>query len=376
MVGPSGEPPPKALQIAANGRLLLPVALMVGLTAARGGGSTTALSLLPRETFFAAAAGFLSYKAPLLAKQVSRGLQDLSEYSKPAEEESAYLAGGGSLGFAVRALQRAGKEKAEAAAADASSGASQPLAPQQLVLAGPSGVGKSTLVAALLQAEPGRFGFSVSSTTRDPRDGAPSAASPTDPPSAFTEGRARQGFCLGLRSEAGPPQARWRARTTASCRRASSTRWWSVASSSSGRPSAATGTARQSRRCRRSQPKARSACSTSTCRASRRAPLASAVAQAPPRVVSQSSPAPSGDRRSLRLAAILRVGGAAFVWRAARASDGARHRVGGGDLAASTAREGGDRVLPHDALLRQGWPHASLSRHTFAPMEHPARPPR
>jgi len=170
MVGPSGEPPPKALQIAASGRLLLPVALMVGLTAARGGGSATALSLLPRETFFAAAAGFLSYKAPLLAKQVARGLQDLSEY-RPAEDDSASLAGGGSLGFAVRALQRAGKEKAEAAAADASSGGSQPLAPQQLVLAGPSGVGKSTLVAALLQAEPGRFGFSVSSTTRDPREG-------------------------------------------------------------------------------------------------------------------------------------------------------------------------------------------------------------
>ncbi|EOD28344.1 hypothetical protein EMIHUDRAFT_449943 [Emiliania huxleyi CCMP1516] len=129
MVGPSGEPPPKALQIAASGRLLLPVALMVGLTAARGGGSATALSLLPRETFFAAAAGFLSYKAPLLAKQVARGLQDLSE---------------------------AGKEKAEAAAADASSGGSEPLAPQQLVLAGPSGVGKSTLVAALLQAREAR----------------------------------------------------------------------------------------------------------------------------------------------------------------------------------------------------------------------------
>jgi hypothetical protein len=34
-----------------------------------------------------------------------------------------------------------------------------------------AGVGKSTLVARLLQAEPGRFGFSVSSSTREPRQG-------------------------------------------------------------------------------------------------------------------------------------------------------------------------------------------------------------
>jgi len=39
------------------------------------------------------------------------------------------------------------------------------------VLAGPSGVGKSSLVAQLLQEEPERFGFSVSTTTRPPREG-------------------------------------------------------------------------------------------------------------------------------------------------------------------------------------------------------------
>lgn len=40
-----------------------------------------------------------------------------------------------------------------------------------LVLCGPSGVGKSVVIKALRDVFPGRFGFSVSSTTRGPRPG-------------------------------------------------------------------------------------------------------------------------------------------------------------------------------------------------------------
>merc|ERR1711977_108386 len=40
-----------------------------------------------------------------------------------------------------------------------------------IIVAGPSGVGKSTLLRRLLQEHPDRFGFSVSHTTRDPRPG-------------------------------------------------------------------------------------------------------------------------------------------------------------------------------------------------------------
>lgn len=43
--------------------------------------------------------------------------------------------------------------------------------PQPLVICGPSGTGKSTLLKALFAKYPGEFGFSVSHTTRNPRAG-------------------------------------------------------------------------------------------------------------------------------------------------------------------------------------------------------------
>eukprot|EP01043_Picozoa_sp_COSAG02_P043419 COSAG02_NODE_3780_length_6242_cov_10.962559_7_plen_859_part_00 len=43
--------------------------------------------------------------------------------------------------------------------------------PVALVVAGPSGVGKGTLIKRLMDDNPGKFGFSVSHTTRDPRPG-------------------------------------------------------------------------------------------------------------------------------------------------------------------------------------------------------------
>ncbi len=45
------------------------------------------------------------------------------------------------------------------------------MAARPLVLCGPSGVGKSTLVARLTKEYPDAFGFSVSHTTRGPRPG-------------------------------------------------------------------------------------------------------------------------------------------------------------------------------------------------------------
>lgn len=45
------------------------------------------------------------------------------------------------------------------------------LGPAPLVFAGPSGVGKGTIISALMKRYPSVFGFSVSHTTRAPRAG-------------------------------------------------------------------------------------------------------------------------------------------------------------------------------------------------------------
>lgn len=43
--------------------------------------------------------------------------------------------------------------------------------PRPIVISGPSGTGKSTLLKKLLAEYPDKFGFSVSNTTRNPREG-------------------------------------------------------------------------------------------------------------------------------------------------------------------------------------------------------------
>lgn len=51
------------------------------------------------------------------------------------------------------------------------SSSSSPITTRPLVICGPSGTGKSTLLKKLFAAHPDRFGFSVSNTTRSPRAG-------------------------------------------------------------------------------------------------------------------------------------------------------------------------------------------------------------
>ena len=49
-------------------------------------------------------------------------------------------------------------------------GGGPPLAPSALVIVGPSGVGKGTLINRLMEGDQ-RYGFSCSHTTRPPREG-------------------------------------------------------------------------------------------------------------------------------------------------------------------------------------------------------------
>jgi len=62
-----------------------------------------------------------------------------------------------------------GRAATEASAVAASAQTASPVRP--LVVCGPSGVGKGTLIGKVLDAFPGLFGFSVSHTTRAPRPG-------------------------------------------------------------------------------------------------------------------------------------------------------------------------------------------------------------
>ena len=167
------EPPPKAIALAASARLAVPLVLVSLLAAGNlvGGRATSALSTVPKEQFFAGVAGFLSYKLPLLARQFARAIKELSQEGAQAPVEKGGLSTG-SLGMMVRLAKESKEAKARAAeAAEGEEAKAAASAPRQVVLCGPSGVGKSTLIAKLVEAAPAALSFSVSSTTRPPRAG-------------------------------------------------------------------------------------------------------------------------------------------------------------------------------------------------------------
>eukprot|EP00166_Cyanidium_caldarium_P003756 ctg_366.g213 len=106
--------------------------------------------------------GFLSYKVPLLAMS-ARELYEAYQESRQGARRSSGRAR--SYGPSATAASRAVPTSSATA-----SGPATPLYPA-IVVAGPSGVGKSSLIGQLLRAFPDRLGYSVSSTTRPPRDG-------------------------------------------------------------------------------------------------------------------------------------------------------------------------------------------------------------
>jgi guanylate kinase len=175
----AGEAPGRLVRSLVSGRLGVPVVLMAVLAArhaaAHGGAPLGLGGLLPKEQFLAAAAGFLAYKAPLLAREVAAALKELAEGAR----EQRFDASGaptGSLGLAFKVAQsqldRSSRARA-GAEAEASDGAAEAAARRcrVVVASGPGGVGKRTLLALLLNEQPDRFGIPVSCTTRPPRMG-------------------------------------------------------------------------------------------------------------------------------------------------------------------------------------------------------------
>ena len=169
----------KVVAALVGGRLGVPVVLMAILAskqlAATGGPAS--FSLVPKEQFGAAITGFLAYKVPLLVRQIATAVKELGANRDAQAPLTAGAMPTGSLGVAVRLAQNRIKseqdkraaEESDAAEAGDAAGASK-LA-RLVVICGPSGVGKSTLIAKLLEDFPETYGFSVSCTTRAPRAG-------------------------------------------------------------------------------------------------------------------------------------------------------------------------------------------------------------
>ena len=114
-------------------------------------------------------------KAPLLVRQIGRAVQEMTSNEGAQAPLTAGAVPTGSLGMAVRLAQsrlKSAAERRDAEQAARDSAASQDVTRTALVvLCGPSGVGKSTLIARLLKDSPDTYGFSVSCTTRPPRAG-------------------------------------------------------------------------------------------------------------------------------------------------------------------------------------------------------------
>merc|ERR1719460_3452159 len=73
--------------------------------------------------------------------------------------------------FIIAPTHQASAKKASASASGDEASVAGEGGPQPLVLAGPSGAGKSTLIKRLMGQFSNSFGFSVSHTTRSPREG-------------------------------------------------------------------------------------------------------------------------------------------------------------------------------------------------------------
>jgi len=159
----------KLVSALVGGRLALP-AVVLAVIASRGlaaNGGQASLNMVPREQFAAVVLGFLAYKAPLLIRQIITALKELAE----GDDDVPLTAGAmptGSLGVMAKVVQANVRSRKGASGETV---ASVGLNSKLVVVSGPSGVGKSTLIAKLLAESPARYGFSVSSTTRPPRVG-------------------------------------------------------------------------------------------------------------------------------------------------------------------------------------------------------------
>lgn len=147
-------------------RIFVPVLPFVAVAAANGAfveGSEGLLGSLSKVDALAIVLGLLTYKVPLLLRTGEEFVDGLADFE---------MGKTGMVGTAVGLAAREIKKRRDAPLATDGTG---PRDSEQrktvIVFAGPSGVGKSTLIQALMDEYPGRFSFSVSHTTREKREG-------------------------------------------------------------------------------------------------------------------------------------------------------------------------------------------------------------
>lgn len=135
-----------------------------------GEGASVALSRIPRAEALAVVFGLLTYKVPILYQTAEEFVDGLAAIELGKTGMIGTLAA-----LTARQIQRrrnsnsANTTNSETSQQNSSmSGASRPK--PVLIFAGPSGVGKSTLIHRLLDENPDRLAYSISHTTRLPRN--------------------------------------------------------------------------------------------------------------------------------------------------------------------------------------------------------------
>ena len=146
-------------------RYLMPVLPFLALAAIKNGnmlekdGIAALLRSVPKEQAFAIVLGLLSYKMPL----VLRTAGELVDSAAQIEMGKTGMVGT-AVALGARGVKRMQKDTVENDIEDVTE--TKPV----LVFAGPSGVGKSTLIHRLMKNFEGVFAYSVSYTTRERRE--------------------------------------------------------------------------------------------------------------------------------------------------------------------------------------------------------------
>lgn len=147
-------------------RFAVPLLPFLALSYVHLGNSFTASTMfasLSRPEALAIVIGLLTYKAPLLTRTAGEFVDGLADLELGKTGMIGTLA-------ALTARQiRSRLQKQQQDDVMESNDVSMGDTRLVLIFAGPSGVGKSTLIHRLLEEFPGRFAYSVSHTTREPR---------------------------------------------------------------------------------------------------------------------------------------------------------------------------------------------------------------